>query len=66
MAWMNVSVHIENKPSVPNVLNIDTIVRYGANPTGSYIRTVDGLSINVDDSVDEISAVILKAQASEK
>lgn len=60
MAWMNVEIEIDGK-LIPNVVNIDCIVRYGSRTSGSYLKLIDGSTIEVNDPVEEITAVILKA-----
>jgi hypothetical protein len=64
MAWINVTVYIDGEPGVPNVINTDTIVRFGPNRSGSYIHFVDGTSTNVTDDFKEIGQVIASAKES--
>ena len=55
MAWLNVSLKTQNGKTTPNVITVDAIVRVG--PTsggGAYIDVVDGQSIEVSDSFEEI------------
>lgn len=61
MAWVNVEIDVDGK-SVPNVVQIDAIVRYGPRPQGSYIKFIDGSSVNLLDSFESITQVILQAQ----
>jgi hypothetical protein len=56
--WMAVKQIVEGGKQVDNVVNIDAIVRVAQ----GYIRFVDGTSINVADSFEEIAEVLLKAQ----
>lgn len=62
---MDVLIDVEGKDPVPNVVSIDTIVRFGprSNGSGTYIRLTDGNSIEVIDPFDEIKKVVLTAEA---
>lgn len=64
MPWMDIEVEVAGHEPIKNVVNIDTIVRFGPRATGgSYIRFVDGMAIDVSDSFDEIIQAVLKARA---
>ena len=59
---MSVKVVVEGSAPVDNVVNTDTISRFGPTPDGgSYIKFADGTSIHVVDPVSEITEVVLKA-----
>jgi hypothetical protein len=60
--WINVTVHFDGEPDVPNVVNTDTIVRFGPNRSGSYMHFVDGSSVNLTDDFHEIGQVIASAK----
>jgi hypothetical protein len=60
--WINVTVHIDGEPDFPNVVNTDTIVRFGPNRSGSYMHFVDGSSVNLTDDFHEIGQVIASAK----
>lgn len=63
MAWMAVKQYFATQAPVDNIVNIDAIVRVGANDRGGcYIKFIDGASIDVVDSFQEITEVLLKAQ----
>ena len=62
MAWMAVKQYFATQAPVDNLVSLDAIVRVGPNGTGSYIRFIDGTSIDVVDSFQEITEVLLKAQ----
>ena len=79
MPWMKVSViddesevtrqHTTDKP-VENAINTDTIVRFGPwiikGVKAVNIKFVDGSSIYVSDSMEEIIQVVLKADEKKK
>ena len=63
MAWMAVKQYFATQAPVDNIVNIDAIVRVGANNKGGcYIRFIDGTAIDVGDSFESIAEVLLKAQ----
>jgi hypothetical protein len=60
--WIAIKqITLEGK-QIDNIANIDTIVRVGPRGSGSYIKFLDGNSIDVVDSFQEIAEVLLKAQ----
>ena len=61
MAWINVNIRVDGV-DIPNVVNTDTIVRFGPNRSGSYMRFVDGSSVNLTDDFHEIGQVIASAK----
>ena len=63
MPWMDVEIEAVGRESVKSVVNTDTITRFGPTPNGTYIRFIDGSSIDVLDSFEEILQVVLKAQS---
>ena len=62
MAWINVNIWVDNQ-DVPNVINIDTIVRIGPAVHGTHIHFIDGTAINVTDDFHEIGQLIAQAGA---
>jgi len=60
--WMVVSEYFSTQAAVDNIVNIDAIVRVGRNTNGCYIKFLDGTSIDVQDTFQEIKAVLLKAE----
>lgn len=67
MPWMKVSVVVDGGSPIANVINTDSIARFG--PTadgGSYIKFTDGTSIHVSDPMSEITEVVLKADEKKK
>jgi len=61
--WMAVKqLVVEYGKQVDNLVNIDTIVRVAPKGQGSFIKLLDGTSIDVVDSFQEIAAVLLQAQ----
>jgi len=61
MAWINVNIRVDGV-DIPNVVNTDTIVRFGPNRSGSYMHFVDGSSVNLTDDFHEIGQVIASAK----
>ena len=62
MSWMTVEIKVEDK-IISNIINIETIVRFGPRLDGSsYMRFVDGSTVELADSFDSITQAILKAQ----
>jgi hypothetical protein len=60
--WIAVKqITLEGK-QIDNIANIDTIVRVGPRGSGSYIKFLDGNSIDVTDSFQEIAEILLKAE----
>ena len=60
--WIAVKqITLEGK-QIDNIANIDAIVRVGPRGSGSYIKFLDGSSIDVVDSFQEIATVLLQAQ----
>lgn len=67
MPWMDVVVIHENGDTVDNVINTDTIVRFGQRAEGgTFIRFVDGSTVQVADPMDEILNTVLQADARKK
>jgi hypothetical protein len=61
--WMVVKQYFATQAPVDNIVNIDAIVRVGKNDRGGcYIRFIDGTAMDVGDSFQEITEVLLKAQ----
>lgn len=64
MPWMQVRVIVDDAVQIENVVNTDTISRFGsASDGGSYIKFIDGSSIRVADPMSEIVEVVLKADS---
>lgn len=61
MPWMQVRIAIEGDKLIENVINTDTIIRFGPWKDGTYIKFVDGTQVNVLDPMSEIVDVVLKA-----
>lgn len=66
MPWMKVMIDVDGNPPVENVINTDTIIRFGPRGTGSYIKFMDGTSIQVLDPMSEIIEVVLRADETKK
>ena len=63
MVWMNVKQYMaRHEPLTDNLINVDTISRVVRKEKGCYLKFVDGTSIEVEDSFEEIAQVFLKAQ----
>jgi hypothetical protein len=60
MAWLAVKINVPGQSSVDNVVNTDTIVRFGPRGDGSYMRFVDGSSIELLDAYVELIEEIQK------
>lgn len=59
MPWITVD-QIVSEGTVKNAVNVDAIVRFGPRGTGSYIRLIDGNSIEVADSFEEMIGILQK------
>ncbi len=63
MSWMDVEIEVVGREPVKNVINTEAIIRFGPRLNGTYVRLVDGSSIDVLDSFEEILQAVLKAQS---
>jgi hypothetical protein len=68
MPWMDVKIVVAEingivAHTVDSVVNIENISRIGRLSTGCYIMTVDGESLEVTDSYEEVVRVCLQADA---
>jgi len=60
MPWLIVKIDVEGR-AIENVVNVDTIVRFGPNVAiGSYMKFVDGGSVQLLDAYEELKAEIAK------
>jgi hypothetical protein len=61
MGWLIVKVDPGGGyEPVDNVVNTDNIVRFGSRGTGSYMKFVDGTSVDLLDAYTELIAEIQK------
>lgn len=59
MLWIAVKVDVSTGP-VDNTINVETITRFGPRLNGSYVKLVDGSSVELVDSYEELLEEIKK------
>ena len=66
MPWMEVIVGKIGDEPVKSVINTDTIIRFMPLNGVTFIKFVDGSFLEVHDSMEEITQVVLKADEKKK
>ena len=61
MYWLAVKVDVESKP-IDNIINVDTIVRFGPRPRGSYMKLLDGSTVELLDTYSQLIEALIKAK----
>ena len=61
MYWLAVKIDIDGKP-IDNVINVDTIVRFGPRPGGSYLKLLDGGTVELLDAYPQLIEALIKAK----
>ena len=59
MYWLAVKIDVEGKP-IDNIVNVDTIVRFGPRPGGSYMKLLDGNTVELLDDYSQLVGVLTK------
>ena len=59
MYWLAVKIDVEGKP-IDNIVNVDTIVRFGPRPSGSYMKLLDGSTVELLDAYSQLVGVLTK------
>jgi hypothetical protein len=59
MYWLAVKIDVDGKP-VDNIINVDTIVRFGPRPGGSYMKLLDGGTVELLDAYSQLVGVLTK------
>ncbi len=60
MFWIAVKVDVAGVGPVDNTINVETITRFGPRPKGSYVKLVDGSTVELVDSYEELIIEISK------
>jgi hypothetical protein len=59
MYWLAVKVNDDGK-AVDNIINVDTIVRFGPRPGGSYMKLLGGDTVELLDAYSQLVEVLTK------
>jgi hypothetical protein len=61
MYWLAVKIDVEGRP-VNNIINVDTVVRFGPRPDGSYMKLLDGSTVDLLDTYPQLIEALIKAK----